>query len=245
VSKDNRFVPPAIKRDSRLIDSVVSSRKYKRPNAQKRGVYATPVIIPGEDPNEFAELLAELLDEWKPKGPSLRNAVHCVAHSMWLLRRLKNSVQTELYINTFDPRHPAFNEVWGFAMFMSCLRSEPETCFEKHAIKYLRADKIDYLKQKFPRSNYQSTAEWATAITAEIISLGYESPESDTKFEDLEAKLEDLKITAYDFRRAAREWRAAQQVNGSIVYARELLEYESKENRAPGGEDCAATKTLC
>ena len=126
---------PELNRDSRLINSTIRSAKYKRPNALKRGVYATPALIPGENPKEFEELLAELLDQYKPSGPSLRHAVHCLADSMWRLRRLKKSVQTELHENTFDPHHPAFDEVWGFAMFIHYLRTEPETCFDKHAKK--------------------------------------------------------------------------------------------------------------
>src|SRR5271169_5322463 len=212
---------PELNRDSRLINSTIRSAKYKRPNALKHGVYATPALIPGENRKEFEELLAELLDEYKPLGPSLRHAVHCLADSMWRLRRLKKSVQTELYANTFDPHHPAFNEVWGFAMFLSRLRAEPKTCFEQYAGKYLRPDKIDNLKQKFPRRNYQSTAEWTEAITTEILSgllpakPQFEAPELGYRADELE--------------QALREWRTDQQVAGSIAHARELLEYELKE----------------
>jgi hypothetical protein len=219
MSKDNRYLPPAPKQDSRLINLVIRSRKYKRPNAQKHGVFATPVIIPGENLREFHALLAELMDEWKPLGPSLRHAVHCLADSMWRMRRLKKSVQTELWINTFDPQHPAFKEEWGDIMFLSCLGSEQETCFEKHAKKYLRPDKINYLEQKFPRSNYQSAAEWAIAVTIEILSTSeFESPGSEGQ--------------VAPWKEAAREWRTDQQVKGSIVYARELLEYEFKKPSA-------------
>jgi hypothetical protein len=227
MSKDNRNLLPALKHDSRLINSTIRSAKYKRPNALKHGVYATAALIPGENRKEFEELLAELLDEYKPLGPSLRHAVHCLADSMWRLRRLKKSVQTELYVNTFDPHHPAFNEVWGFGMFLSRLRSEPETCFDKHAKKYLRPDKIDDLKQKFPRTDYQSTAEWAQAITTEILSgllpakPQFEAPELGYRADELE--------------QALREWRTDQQVKGSIAYARELLEYESKETERLNG----------
>jgi hypothetical protein len=45
---------------------------------------------------------------------------------------------------------------------------EPETAFEENAAKYLRPDKVEYLKQKFPQANYQSTSEWANAILNEI-----------------------------------------------------------------------------
>jgi hypothetical protein len=219
--KQNDSIPPTLKPDSRLIDSVIRSAKYKRPNALKHGVYATPALIPGENRKEFEELLAELLDEYKPLGPSLRHAVHCLAESMWRLRRLKKSVQTELYVNTFDPHHPAFNEMWGFTMFLSRLRAEPETCFNQYAKKYLRPDKIDDLEQKFPRTDYQSTAEWAKAITTEILSdllpakPQFEAPELGYRADELE--------------QAAREWRTDLQVAGSIAHARELLEYELKE----------------
>jgi hypothetical protein len=140
---------------------------------------------------------------------------------MWRRCRLKKSVQTELYENTFDPHHPAFDEEWGFAMFLSRLRAEPETCFRQYAKKYLRRDKIDDLEQKFPRTDYQSTAEWAKAITTEILSgllpdkLRIEAPQ--------------LGYSADELEQAAREWRTDQQVKGSIVYSRELLEYELKE----------------
>jgi hypothetical protein len=238
----NHSIPPALKRDAQLINSVIRSRKYKRPNAQKHGVFATPVIIPGEDPSEFQELLAELMDEWQPLGPSLRHAVYCLADSMWRVRRLKKSVQTELCQNTFDPRHPAFREEWGFIMFRSRLCTEPETCFEEHARKYLRADKIDYLQHKFPRSNYRSTSEWAEAVINEIDFVLFPSPWGAKAAET--AKLGD------EFNTAAREWETDQQVKGSIVYARELLEYYDKETErleariAKQTKYCAELKAL-
>src|SRR5262249_39576707 len=196
-------------------------RKCKRPNAQKYGIFATPVIIPGEDRDEFFALLAELVAEWNPTGPSLRHAVYCLADSMWRLRRLKKAVQTELCTDTFDRKHPAFQEQWVFIMFYSRLRSEPETCFEKHAKKYLRPDKIKYLQEKFPRSSYQSTSEWAEAVIKEVLSTSLPSPRA----------VEDPELTKMDkiVNEAAREWKTDQQIKGSVVYARALLEYEDKE----------------
>jgi hypothetical protein len=106
-------------------------------------------------------------------------------------------------------------------MFLSRLRAEPETCFKQYAKKYLRPDKIDDLEQKFPRTDYQSTAEWAKAITTEILSdllpakPQFEAPELGYRADELE--------------QAVREWRTDLQVAGSIAHARELLEYELKE----------------
>ena len=48
------------------------------------------------------------------------------------------------------------------------MRSKAEMAFEKYASSYLRADKINHLKQKFPRSDYKSTGEWVEAIITGI-----------------------------------------------------------------------------
>ena len=37
--------PPELNRHNRLINSSIRSAKYKRPNALKHGVYATPALI--------------------------------------------------------------------------------------------------------------------------------------------------------------------------------------------------------
>ena len=116
--KQNDSILPTLKPDNRLIDAVIRGRKCKRPNAQKHGLFARPLIIPGEDPHEFDQILAELIAEWKPSGPTLRDALSDLAETKFRKRRLKNYVQTELHLCTFNPHHPAFNEVWGFAMFI-------------------------------------------------------------------------------------------------------------------------------
>src|SRR5215472_2093892 len=113
--KRNDSISPTLKPDGRLIDSVIRSRKYKRANAQKHGLYARPAFIPGEDPREFQEIYAELIDEWKPSGPTLRDALRDLADTKFHKRRLKKYIQTELYLYTFNPHHPAFDEAWGFA----------------------------------------------------------------------------------------------------------------------------------
>jgi hypothetical protein len=68
----------------------------------------------------------------------------------------------------FDPGHPTFDEARGLFLFSCHMRSDAEMAFGKHASSYVRADKIVHLEQKFPRSNYSSTEEWAQAIISEI-----------------------------------------------------------------------------
>jgi hypothetical protein len=219
--KQNHSIPPALKPDSRLINSAVRNRKCKRSNALKHGLFTDAVLIPGEDSREFLELFDELMDEWKPAGPTHRNEVVGLVDLRWKQRRFRKFIQTKLIAAMFDPRCPPFDEHWGLLSFTHYLRTEPETCFEQHANRYLRADKINYLKQKFPRPNYQSTTEWAEAVIKEIYLLSLQAvPQSETP--EI-AELDDK------FKEAAREWKAECQVAGTITLTSELLEYELKQ----------------
>src|SRR5215472_10432185 len=105
--------------------------------------------MPGENSREYQELVIELMDEWNPSGPTLREGVLDLADLIWKRRRQRKFIQTQLIADMFDARTPAFNKAWGFTAFTHYLRTEPETCFEKHERKYLRPDKINYLKQNF------------------------------------------------------------------------------------------------
>jgi hypothetical protein len=134
-------------------------------------------------------------------------------------------MQTKLSSTAFDPRNPAFDEFWGFLMFIGCLRSEPETCFEVRAGKYLLPDKINHLQQKFPRLNYQSTSEWAKAVINEIALVLIPGIREDKSLEAPELA-DDLRD---DLREASRQWRADCQVTLGIMHASELLDYEFKQ----------------
>jgi hypothetical protein len=140
------------------------------------------------------------------------------------IRRAENLFKHSLLEACSIPALLAFNEAWGFIRFTYYLRTEPETCFEKNANKCLRADKINYLKQKFPRSNYQSTLEWVEAITKEIFSVLIPAEEQ--------------------MMEALRQWKADCQVAGTILQAVELLDYEFKQSELPEARIARKAKSL-
>jgi hypothetical protein len=156
---------------SRLIDAATHAPKRRRPNALKHGVFSVCPTIPGEDPRQFQELHAELIEEWKPSGPTEEDRVFGITDAMWRKRRSQNFVREMAIANGHNPEHPAFNERRGLACFICFMDTEPETAFDKHARYVLRADKIRYLKQKFPRQNYNSTPDWSRAVIEEIKSV--------------------------------------------------------------------------
>src|SRR5262249_30977691 len=106
--KQNHSNLPEHQHHGRLNNSVVRSRKCKRPNALKHGVFSDAVLIPGEDSGQYKQFLAELMDEYKPTGPTLRDEVIELANLMWKRRRLRNFIQTKHIAGVFDPRSPAF-----------------------------------------------------------------------------------------------------------------------------------------
>jgi hypothetical protein len=173
-SRSKRRLAARARRDpSPLNDAVTRVPKRKRPNAQKHGVFAFVDFptMPGEDVREYAELCTALVDEWEPSGPTEIDAVFSLADLMWRKLRAQRFLRTKLIERTFDPRSPTFDERRGFGLFILCLRSEPETAFERIASRLLTAATIRHLKQKFPRCNYQSTSEWAEAVITEIKSI--------------------------------------------------------------------------
>ena len=101
--KQNHSIPPVLKHNSRLNNSVVLHRKHKRPNAQRHGVFAEPLILPGEDPREFEALHAALIEEWTPSGPSEQSRVFGMADAEWRKLRSRRFVQAKAIGNSLRP----------------------------------------------------------------------------------------------------------------------------------------------
>ena len=131
------------------------NNKWKRPNALKHGIYASAPIIEGEDPQEFEALHAELREEWMPDGALEEDTVASIAMAIWRKRRAQEFLEVQLIATIVDVQNPFFNETLGFIAFAGLISQKPEGAFDE-ASRYLRADKIDYLKKKFPRSHFKS-----------------------------------------------------------------------------------------
>ena len=203
----------AYHRRNRGNDGVARNPQWKRPNAQKHGAFSVCPTIPGEDPREFQELHSALIDEWQPSGPSEEDAVFSLADLMWSKLRAQRFVQAKLKAATFDARTPAFDESRGLAVFACVMTIASEVAFETCANKFLSAKMSDRLNQKFPRSSYQSTTDWAEAILTDIQS--FLQPAAPGK------KIDDLTMA---IAKLILEWSTVNTVH----YAAEFLEDELK-----------------
>jgi hypothetical protein len=63
-------------------------RARSRANAWKHGLTASTLIIVGEEPDEFDELRAALIDSYDPQSPWERELVERLAGIFWRLRRV-------------------------------------------------------------------------------------------------------------------------------------------------------------
>jgi hypothetical protein len=145
----------------------MNSQKWKKPNAQKHGVFAATVIIPGEDPQKFAVLHAALTEEWQPDGLTEEDAVLDIAKAMWLKLRKHRFRQVQLLRDSANPDHRAYDEHQALTGLEVLLTIKPDRAFEILRTG-LRRDRIEYFEKKFPRGSFESTAEWAEAIRNDI-----------------------------------------------------------------------------
>lgn len=65
-------------------------------NARKHGLRSTDVVIPGEIPKEFDDLLQDVRRDLKPVGAVEEELVEHIASSMWRLRRARR-IETSIY----------------------------------------------------------------------------------------------------------------------------------------------------
>jgi hypothetical protein len=116
-------------------------------------------------------LHAALIEERTPAGATEEDAVLSIAKAVWRKRRVQRFIEVQFWMNQVDPSHPSYRELLGLRGLATAMEFEPETGFHKYARRYLQADMINYLEQKFPRSDFGSTLEWANAVYDEIKSL--------------------------------------------------------------------------
>jgi hypothetical protein len=146
----------------------MTKQTRRRPNATKHGIFSQQAVLPGEDPEEFLELYADLVAEWSPTGPTEEDAVLSIAHAIWRRRRLQNFRRLSVDRNSLDPNHPSYDEFSGLQAFLAALRTGREEAVEAVEERCLKPAMLNSLRQKFPSEDFPSTAERAQAVIDDI-----------------------------------------------------------------------------
>ena len=74
-----------------VLGKMVSSR-----NSTSHGFYATDVVLPDEDRDEFYRFARRLITDYNPIDPREAELMKAIIETHWQLRRI-NQVETELY----------------------------------------------------------------------------------------------------------------------------------------------------
>jgi len=137
-------------------------------NALKHGAFSSTLILPWENKAEFAELYEDLIDEWKPVGPTEEDAVLSIAKGIWRKRRMQAFLRNELEKHSCDPNHVAYNEAEVLRGLYHAIETAPDK-FETW-LSGLPTQKANDLRRKFPREDFQSDSDWVKAVQHEIAS---------------------------------------------------------------------------
>ena len=149
----------------------MSKVNVKRPNATKHAVFAATAILPGENPEEFAELHRRLIDEWQPDGATEEEAVLSIATAVWRKRRAQKFVEARIWKKFIDPdRFIVSLETAGDCRTL-CRHIIQRTNLGDMASQVLQPRMVNDLEERYPRSKYNSTAERVQAISAEIVGV--------------------------------------------------------------------------
>jgi hypothetical protein len=181
------------------------SAHRKGPNALKHGAFAKVTLLPGEEPQQFIRLLAELFLEWQPSGPTEQDAVLSIAKGIWRKARFQHFLKGTVARCTADPDHPAYDIVSMLRRYYDYLDSRPDELdtldLDNPMIFVLLPKQMrQHLTEEFAKEKFKSTSEQAEAIKKYIGSLllGLEKIEKPVELSYIEsAKI----VTPEDFQR--------------------------------------------
>ena len=95
-------------------------------NALKHGAFSRFLILPWEGVAKFVKLYADLIDEWKPVGPTEEDAVLSIAKGLWRKRRMQAFLRNELENHSCDPNHVAYNEAEMLRVLYISIETRPD-----------------------------------------------------------------------------------------------------------------------
>lgn len=93
-----------------------AGKKRSSRNALKRGMFSRILLVDGESPAEYRELLGGLWEEWQPSGATEAACVEDLAYVIWKKRRVRLAETAEIMdvkFRAFDSLHDQERELWN------------------------------------------------------------------------------------------------------------------------------------
>ena len=173
--------------------------RWRKPNAFKHGIFLrSATLLPGEDKQEYRQLVDELIEEWNPDGAAEYDAVLTMADAKWRKLRAQIYRRARFDHNLLDVSHPSYNKDLALKYFLTFMAGSPED-FDVAAPVFLERKQIDRLKQKCPRQNFGNYKEWVLAMFKEMKeelepSLPKMSKKELAEFKGIQADMESFAL---------------------------------------------------
>ena len=142
--------------------------KLKNLNAVKHGVFSVAVLLPGEDPEEFAEFRKQVYAEWNPEGITEMDKADSIVLGLWRKRRFRSLIMRDLQVavdqdNFFKSADKdRYNDLVDILEGVTQNGMTPDDLAEKMP-PFWKA-----ITGKHPREKYKEDAEWRSAVADEI-----------------------------------------------------------------------------
>ena len=154
-------------------DVVAPRKRAKKKSALKHGAYSREVMLPGENIHNYETLVAELIEEWSPDGPTERGLVDRLVGWHWRRQRLERYEQSKL-----QQRLEALRERNAYSRGLQALKDLGPR-FEKAAsddevdmILYeLSESYVDYFEKQVPYSESPDAPPRGPAIAKHLAGL--------------------------------------------------------------------------
>jgi hypothetical protein len=125
-------------------------------------------ILPGEDSRRFAQLHSDLIEEWKPVGPTEHDAVLTIAKCIWRKDRVQMFLLSKFTACQRDATHPSYNAVTALHALCKLLEIDPDILDSR---VYSVSEELRLrLNADFPPEDFRSKSERVRAIQNEIKS---------------------------------------------------------------------------
>jgi hypothetical protein len=187
--------------------------KNENKTALKHGAFCEAIILPGEDTQEFQQLLASLKDEWSPEGPTENDKIESIAMGMWRKRRFRRYIRKWLAIDSAGERRMQRDSDTLLSIGKDIDSGVPGLVTEEYLSDKLDRRWFAVFKQTHPRKKYDSDAAWLKDIAASIDAIVDKYDSASAKLPTIDEELSDEKFA---FREQAFEERIDAKIDKDL-----------------------------
>jgi hypothetical protein len=145
--------------------------KLKNLNAVKHGVFSVAVLLPGENPDEFAELRKQVYAEWNPEGITETDKADSVVLGLWRKRRFRSLIMRDLQVAVDQDNFFKSVDKTRYNDLVDILEDVTKNGIAADELARKMPSFCKVITEKHPRDKYKEDTEWRSAVADEITKV--------------------------------------------------------------------------